>query len=318
VEVLKVKYHIFINDKRLVSVIKQSERKMFLELSDQTRIKRSDIQKIHVVCDHCQGATHLKNLPDKYLLYNDGYLCKVCRNTGVMNPAYGKRWTPEQKEARSKQYTGVNNPMYGKSLFDVWCQKHGTDVANEMMLECAAKHSANNKGENNPMYGKSFHQVWISRYGEESASRKLDDFKSKQRKLLLDNPEKHNTMIINSHKGRYRKTSIERTVEDYLKSQNYNFKYNFILDNKYQFDFLLKDRKIIIEAHGDYWHGNPNKYSEKDPTKIKLNENQTYKIRLDLEKASYVSANTEYQIIYLWETDIKNGYYKEILKRWNL
>jgi G:T-mismatch repair DNA endonuclease (very short patch repair protein) len=89
------------------------------------------------------------------------------------------------------------------------------------------------------------------------------------------------------------------------------------MDNKYQFDFLIKDRNIIIETHGDYWHANPNIYSDLDSTKKNLNDQQRYKVILDNEKLIYLKERN-YEIIYLWETEIKNTDYKKILKEWNL
>jgi len=74
---------------------------------------------------------------------------------------------------------------------------------------------------------------------------------------------------------------------------------------------------LIIETHGDYWHANPEYYSDIDINKKKLNETQKYKIGLDKLKSDYALENG-YQIVCLWETDIKNKNYKNILQKWNL
>jgi hypothetical protein len=47
--------------------------------------------------------------------------------------------------------------------------------------------------------------------------------------------------------------------------------------------------------------------------KKQLNETQKYKIELDKIKLETASKNG-YKIIYLWETDIKNEKFKNILK----
>ncbi len=42
-----------------------------------------------------------------------------------------------------------------------------------------------------------------------------------------------------------------------------------------------------------------------------LNERQLYKVKRDIEKLSYINNNTDYKIIYLWETEINNNEYKK-------
>jgi hypothetical protein len=75
---------------------------------------------------------------------------------------------------------------------------------------------------------------------------------------------------------------------------------------------LIKDKNIIIETHGDYWHANTLYYSNTECNKKKLNETQEYKKELDRLKKEYIG--NDYYIIYLWETDIKNDSFKKILK----
>lgn len=169
-----------------------------------------------------------------------------------------------------------------------------------------------NKGKNNPMYGKSVYDVWIEKYGEEEANKKLLKLKNNHSEWLMNNKEHHLKMINNSHKKTYRKTSIEKEIETFLIENYINYKYNYI--NKYQYDFLLFDYKLIIEVQGDYWHGNPNIYSDTDTNLKPLNEQQRYKKQLDIDKYEYIKDT--FYVIHIWETEIKNKKYKEIL--WNL
>jgi G:T-mismatch repair DNA endonuclease (very short patch repair protein) len=117
------------------------------------------------------------------------------------------------------------------------------------------------------MYGKTFYQAWLDKYGKEIADEKMIQFKTVKKKYLQDNPEHLKKMIVNSHIKRYRKTSIEQKVEDFLLSLDLKFKYNFILNKTYQFDFILLETNTIIETHGDFWHANPLYYSDIDKTK---------------------------------------------------
>lgn len=92
--------------------------------------------------------------------------------TGNLNPFFGKKHTEETKkkiidgrdysvykteefrQKISKLSKGNNNPMYGKSVYDVWVEKYGKEIADEKMIEYKKKQSLNNSGEKNSMYGK--------------------------------------------------------------------------------------------------------------------------------------------------------------------
>lgn len=91
---------------------------------------------------------------------------------GELNPFFGKKHTEETKkkiingrdysvykteefrQKISKLSKGNNNPMYGKSVYDVWVEKYGKEIADEKMIEYKKKQSLNNIGEKNAMYGK--------------------------------------------------------------------------------------------------------------------------------------------------------------------
>ncbi len=314
---IEIKYNIFLNKKKLLRKIIKNINNYSLLLENGEIIKRKDIVSVNVICDVCECDTILKNIPEQYLLEKDTYLCISCRNKGENNPVFGRKWSDEMKLDRSAKYSGESNPMFGKNVYSAIIDKYGYAEGTKRINKQKELLSIKSKGENNPMFGKTYYDVWVEKYGKEIADKKQLDKSDKQRKYLLNNPEQLNRMIINSHKIGYRKTSIERKVDYYLIENNITYKYNFII-NKYQFDFILPDKNIIIETHGDYWHANPNIYSNTDDDKKPLNERQLYKVDKDIEKSSYINNNTDYKIIYLWETDIKNNEFKKILKEWNL
>lgn len=313
---INIKYKLLLNGRKLLKVLKL-KNKLYFITDDENKLKRSDIDSIISICDNCESETILKNIPENYILSKDNYFCKSCRNVGKNNPMYGKKWTDKLKKERSLKYSGENNPMYGKSLYGVWVEKYGEEIAKLKKNEYANKHSKLNSGENNPMYGKTYYDIWVEKYGEKEAFLRNEYKKSKNKKWLEDNPDQLKKMIIQSHKKRYRKTSIERKLENYLINQKIDYKYNFILDNKYQFDFLIKDRNLIIEVNGDYWHANPEIYSDSDENKKPLNDTQRYKVDLDEKKNKYLISKG-YEVIYLWEKEINNDIFKKILKKWNL
>lgn len=313
---INIKYKLLFNNFKLLKTIKIKNKTTFI-LENGQSLNRKDIYSIVSVCDECNSKIKLKGIPENYVLNNNSYLCKVCRNIGENNPMFGKKWSDERKNERSFKYKGENNPMFGVSIYDRWVEKHGVYIASLMKKEYSNKQSLLNSGENNPMFGKTYYDKWVEKYGEEEAKLRQSYKSDKNRLWLENNPEQLNTMIINSHKKKYRKTSIEIKLEKYLLENKINHKYNFILDNKYQFDFLIKDRNLIIETHGDYWHANPNTYSDSDINKKALNDQQIYKVNLDYVKLIYLRERG-YEVIYLWETEMNNNEYKKILKKWNL
>lgn len=295
--------------------IEKINKKGQLILDDGSILNRKSCNCIEIICDFCEGIILWKSVPSKEYLLKKEFLCRSCRQLGDRNSQFGKKWTENRKLLKSEKMIGEKNYMYKKSFYDIWLEKYGKEEADKLLEE--HKNKSKKIGLENGMYGKKFYDVWLERYGKEEADKRLSEFKINKSKWLIENPEHHNKMIINSHIRKYKKTSIEKIVEKSLQESGINIKYNFILDNKFQFDFFLKEKNLIIETHGDYWHANPLYYSDEDNNKKKLNENQKYKIDLDKIKFDYLSKRG-YNIIYLWETDIKNGNFKKILKEYGV
>lgn len=97
----------------------------------------------------------------------------------------------------------------------------------------------------------------------------------------------------------FRKTSIEKTLEQFLVEQSIPYKYSFIFEGA-QFDFLLLGTKILIECDGDFWHGNPKFYSTFYDVQKRI------KAR-DIEK-NQIAATHGYTLFRFWEDEIKNDF----------
>jgi very-short-patch-repair endonuclease len=97
----------------------------------------------------------------------------------------------------------------------------------------------------------------------------------------------------------FKKTKIEKVMEEYLINQNIDYKYSFILEKR-QYDFLLKDYKLIIECDGDYWHANPKFFPNPEEWQLK-------RIKIDKEK-NKIAINNGYRIQRFWEDDILNNF----------
>jgi len=313
---IKLKLKFKIND-ILVNFLDEKTGKTFYSLDEPTPLKK-ETYSIYFVCDECDKKSIWKTKPSKEYLLKDNFLCRTCKQIGEKNHQFGKKWDEKKRLEKSDSMKGEKNHFFGKDLYQVWSNKYDEETRNLLIKE--HKEKSKRIGPNNGMFGKSFYGVWLDKYGEEKANLL---YKNHINKLILStNTKEHkdkmrDLMIERLSKGLYKKTSIEIKVEKYLKTLNIDFKYNFILDKKYQFDFLLNDKNLIIETHGDYWHANPTIYSNTDMNKKNLNERQEYKINLDQIKKEYAE-DKKYSIIYLWETEINNNEFIKILKKYGI
>lgn len=110
-----------------------------------------------------------------------------------------------------------------------------------------------------------------------------------------------NATIKQMQEGKIKKTKIEEKIEKFLIQEKINYIYSYIL-NQRQYDFYLKDYKILIEADGDYWHGNPQIYEELTDRQILKQKDDKIKNRIAIEN--------KFKIIRFWEYDIHNNFEK--------
>jgi very-short-patch-repair endonuclease len=76
--------------------------------------------------------------------------------------------------------------------------------------------------------------------------------------------------------------------------------------NGLSYDFKIKNKNILIEVDGDYYHSNPDIYDEKD-----LNNMQKKNRGLDKLKSGNAN-HLNYKLLRFWEYDIKNNRAKVI------
>lgn len=324
---MDIKNKIYIDGKLF---IKQEKHGKYIDviLEDGTIIHKSQINgaPIQIQCNVCGK---LVTLSFYNALMTRNYECQHCNKLGEKSPMYGKHHSVElrkrlSEERKGKWYIGEKNPMYGRSIkecmtaekYEEWKQH----VRNSAL-----------KGEKNPMYGRSVesivgHERWreivekgrqtsLNKSPEEKAiiSKKLSDA---QKRYAEAHPEeyremKHKAGIISqkSH-SKYSMTSIELKVQNWLKNNDVAFEYSCIMggaNDCWQYDFIIRDKRILIEVQGDYWHGNPLLFNDDGSDgKRKLNVIQKTKMEKDILKEKF-AINHNFHLIKIWEHDINNN-----------
>lgn len=221
---------------------------------------------------------------------------KIGKQTCQNNPFYGKKHNRITKKILSdkaiqRNIKGVRNPFYGK---------HHSEKTKETLSKI---HTGKQTGIDNPFYNKTH------------TTESKEKIKESNRKFRENNPEawekqKRNiteALLKRINSGKFTISSIERKTKEYLTGLDIQHKYNFILDSKYQYDFLIENR-IVLEVHGDYWHANPNIYgSNKKP----LNDRQKFKVERDIIKKAYAESKG-YIYYFIWETDIRQNNWSKL------
>lgn len=126
--------------------------------------------------------------------------------------------------------------------------------------------------------------------------------KRKKKRKIRTKEEKENFLKSKALTLNSKKTWPELEFEKLLNELNVDFQTQEIVGGKI-FDFYIPLFNLLIEVHGDYWHGNPKKYS-------KLNRTQNKNVKNDAKKMLIAQENG-YKLSIVWESDLKENYILE-------
>ena len=97
-------------------------------------------------------------------------------------------------------------------------------------------------------------------------------------------------------------TSIEIKLQQFLTQLGIEFfthTYRKEIKHGYQCDIWIPSKNLVIEADGDYWHGNPDIYSKEQLNEMQIKQQERDNVRTKelLEKG--------FKVLRLWESEIK-------------
>lgn len=323
---------IFVKGKLWVSEYKKG-RNIFVILEDNTVVSKGFIKEIQIECHECHC---LKTVNFYGGLLKRKYICQSCMKKGERNSFYGRKHSQEVKDKLSKERKGVwgvgkNNSMYGKKCTDY--------MTTEQIEQWKQNISKATKGERNPMYGRTVESIvgpkrWneIKEKGHQTqlnfSAQKKKQISEKlsfaQKRFQQKNPQLYKELKAKGGRAacskltHYKMNKFEQKIDTWLTKHNIDHIYSVIMQNddkrNFQFDFLIKDKRILIECNGTYWHADPRFFSENvEPRKRLINDIQKQKIKLDEEKKKFAKKHN-FVLIVVWEYDINNNNFEELEK----
>jgi len=301
-------------DNKKIVKLERDKRYKYVIYENGDKEHFSHVNYIKIKCSECNDISE-RIIKEKY--FTNPLLCASCIKKGNRNPFYNKAHSLEFKERLRKErigtwFTGDKNAMYGKSVYDIWINKYGKDTADIMWKEKSKNQSTKMIGENNPFYNKTHTKETIDTIIRKNKLRWLDSEYRKlhskkcsdaQLKLFNKNPKSYRekrrkaAYVSNLKQTRYKKTYPELVFEGILNNNNIEYVYSPII-GKYQYDFKIKNKKILIEVDGDYWHGNPNIYKS-------LNYIQKKKQTRDNDKENFANKHN-FKLYRIWSSDLNN------------
>lgn len=259
------------------------------------RVKKVD--RVITNCVFCDKEFEV--LPNKLKNGKTKYCSRKCKDTHQKelyisdgNPAYGKKHSEESKKIKSEMMT------------ELWkSDDHKEKVRNgqERFLE-----------ENGFWWGwseesiKKRNMTNIDRYGSECILG-LKEYRTLFDKICLEKYGKTTAKIMLDSLKNSKGTSIEVKIGSLLIENNIKFEtqYEVIYDDTYKlYDFYLIEYNLLIEADGDYWHGNPIKFNKESLNEVQINNIENDNLKNEIAKKN------GYNLIRFWETDIKKKNFK--------
>jgi hypothetical protein len=231
--------------------------------------------KVKAVCDFCGKETLIA--PSLYLKHEKHYCCKECQNKGAIKFGISR---------------GENNGRYNSK--NIKC----TNCGKEFKAPKYIQEQTNSYGENNHYCCRKCYAEYRSKHfigdkcgmtGKKYTGEKLKEMSKITTKRICDG--KFKQTMTKPH------IKINKVLDDInvLYTNEFNLKYHAL-------DIYLDDYNLGIEVMGDYWHGNPNKYSYEKLGKIQLKSKKQ-----DKSKHAYTKKYHNFEILYLWESEINNN-----------
>lgn len=154
-----------------------------------------------------------------------------------------------------------------------------------------------------PEFYEWMNDFMVKKYGKKRMSGW--DYANKEERDRITT-QRFQTLIANGHYD----SMLEERVERILKENNIVHKRCFWAYH-HPYDFIIGDHKyLFLEINGDYWHANPRIYKSTD---VFAGGRTAQEIWDRDKKFRECLLNSKFNVVYLWEMDMKNMSDDEIL-----
>lgn len=315
---------IYFKEKKVIDKTKGKNR-VFVILEDGEQVPLNKIKRIKIQCNECPS---LKEIGLYHGIYEKFYICQSCNKRGERNSFFGKTHKINLKEKMSKERKGTwcvgeDNAMYGTSPKDyltpeqlkIKAEKNRQDTLNReynpfkySMREILGDEKFEKSIKKRK---KTIENYTIERKNE--ISKKLSEA---QKKMMRADPEgykekKRRGGLASAQKtAKYTMNKLESAVNEWFVKNEIDVIYSAIMgsgDFSYQYDFKVKNKRILIECQGSYWHGDHRLFNN-DGTNGKRKLNETQKKIMEKDKRKHRFAiDHDFTLLYIWEQDVLNN-----------
>lgn len=315
---------IYFKEKRIIDKIKD-KNKTFIVLEDGEKIQLKEVKRIKIQCNECP---ELKEIGLYHGIYEKLYICQSCNKAGERNSFFGKAHKKELKERFSKERKGTwgigeNNAMYGKSPKDYLTPEQLRIKAEKNRQDTLSREYNPFKYSMREIIGdEKFEesikkrQKTIENYTVERKNEISKKLSASQKRMMRDDPEgykekKRQGGLASAQKAaKYTMNNLELAVDEWFVNNEIAVIYSAIMGSgefSYQYDFKIKNKRILIECHGSYWHGDPRLFNNDGSNgKRKLNETQKKIMEKDMQKLKF-AIDHDFLLLYIWEHDVLNN-----------
>lgn len=114
-----------------------------------------------------------------------------------------------------------------------------------------------------------------------------------------DADRKEMLLELNHRQQTMKCSSIEKIGYELLDSLDIEYQAQHMIANKFCVDAFVPSHNLVIQFDGDYWHGNPEKFSN-------LDERQRRRVKLDLSQDRYMEV-LGYKVLRLWGSSLRKN-----------
>lgn len=259
--------------------------------------KRLISKRIKANCLKCN--TEFEDTEHRINVLGKKYCSRICKDShqkekymGIGNPAFGREASEEEKKIRSKMVEQLwkedghrEKVQAGQNKFreenGYW---PGTDEI-----------SKNNRKK-----------TFLEKYGVDH------NWKDKESRAKCDATTlklygKTSLEMATKKLFETSETSIEKTIKNIIIKNKTKFKKNFFVyfnEKEYKiYDFYLPEYNMLIEADGDYWHGNPEYFATLNEIQVINKKNDVFKNELAKQEG--------YFLLRFWENQIKSDSFEK-------